>query len=319
IEGAADNERFRSDVRCSFVRKDPSSRWLINDWEFTRNPPFWLLGVTESHKTDHFLIFYRDGPKADRILSISCRQLEQAYTKLEKNSELEMGDRYLAFLLDEGEDFATITGMAGDHLQGAASASYKLKGAKFTVFNRAMFINDESLRKQTWWGAARQRTITHELVHLALSGYTRPFTPPWVVEGAAVHITGQIDTRTRWALLRSGRLDSISLSELSRGQFPGHEGGARELGQEYHYSGEAVRYLVKRFGLGKFLTFYRAFASLSPAEVDAIWREQLAGSGTGKPEPGAVMREITNRLAIEHLGGDLDEIDKRVKAAILKK
>ncbi len=182
-------------LNCSLVRKDTASPWLVDGWKFTRNPPFWLLGLTARHQTEHFLIFYRKGPTSERILDISCRQLERAYSELQRHSQLKLGDRYLAFLIDEGDDFETITGMAGIHLQGAASSSYKLEGSEFTVFNRAMFINDESLRRHTWWGEARQKTITHELVHLILSGDTRQFTPTWLVEGAAVHLTNQIDTR----------------------------------------------------------------------------------------------------------------------------
>ena len=63
IDGAAAAERFRSFLRCGFVRENASSPWLIDAWEFTMNPPFWLLGLTERHATDHFLIFYRAGAK----------------------------------------------------------------------------------------------------------------------------------------------------------------------------------------------------------------------------------------------------------------
>ena len=245
--------------------------------------------------------------------------MEQAYTELQQYTELELGERYLVFLVDAGEHFDSIIGMAGDHIQGAASASYDAQGSGFTVLNRAMFINDESLSKQTWWGAARQKTITHELVHLVLSGDTRPFTPQWLVEGAAVHLTNQIDTRTRWALLRSGSLESLSLSMLSRGQFPGHGRGGKGLGLEYHYSGEAVRHLVKRIGLGEFLSYYRSFAEVSPAEIEALWRKHSAPGSHSENPMGDVMHELTNQLAKEHLKSDLDGLDKQVKAAILKK
>ena len=80
--------------------------------------------------------------------------------------------------------------------------------------------------------------------------------------GHFLHLTNQIDTRTRWALLRSGSLESISLAGLGQGEFPGHGRGGTELSLEYHYSGEAVRHLVKRVGLGEFLDYYRAFAKV---------------------------------------------------------
>lgn len=101
---------------------------------------------------------------------------------------------------------------------------------------------------------ARQ-VFQHELGHLALSRFTRRSTPPWVVEGGAMQLSGERRVG-EWKFLLDHRplLDEPALSfakALTRNPL--------KSALQYGYVNAAVSYLVETSGPAKFWDFYRNF------------------------------------------------------------
>lgn len=320
MRGIPGDNLFRSMLECDLIRDPDGGPWRIHRWLFTKQPPFWLLNFTGLATSDHFVIYYRPDSVSEIQLDKSRRQLDDAYRKLAKNEYLELDEKFAAFLIDREVDFAALTELDPFRYHGVASASYATDGNRFTALNRAMYINDFKLRlpSNSRGDSAREDTIVHELVHLALAADTRHFTPPWLIEGVAVHLAGQLTPETRRALLDSGRLPALSLSALSRGRLPAEHLSAREaLNFEYLYAGEAVAFLIRTYGEKRFYDFYRSFAAISPAEFDQLFLEQKSGNNaTKEASVPKIMHQITAGMIQRHFGVSLYDLNTIVSSNI---
>lgn len=154
-------------------------------------------------------------------------------------------------------------------------------------------------------------TIRHELVHLALARETRPFTPIWLVEGAAVYFANQLTPDARRRLVEDGKLDSLSLEQLT-----GEEslGSYDLLGQyvayEYIFSGETVRYLIDTYGSDSFWEFYGYFSNIPTDRI--IDQMPLFSIGLGTPF-GKISQELTPEALREVYGITITDLDTAVK------
>ena len=127
----------------------------------------------------------------------------------------------------------------------------------------------------------RERVLAHELVHVALAPTTSGRVPAWLLEGVALHLSGddrRAEARARAAGGRRGRL-----ARLSR---PGAIGGLSGEAQTAAYvtASAAAETIVARVGVRGLLTLYDAFGDESipgppgPRLTDRVLRRTLGGS-----------------------------------------
>lgn len=103
----------------------------------------------------------------------------------------------------------------------------------------------------------RQATLVHEMTHTALNPDTSGRTPPWLVEGVAMHVAGENradDARARAA----GAAPSMKLRELCKPDSI-FGLGAREQGAAYAASSGAAEAIVARRGTKGLFRLYDAF------------------------------------------------------------
>jgi hypothetical protein len=252
--------------RLTYRFKFDEGRWLVAAiHDEPQRPLFWRQRGLALHRTHHFLVYAWPQPAYD-VLDVA-RDAESAYVTILQRG-LPLATRYVVHLVTDERLFRRIV---GSPLAVGAAASRQSMAADGTVRvdSRSFLLNGPLLapyRVDHPDEEERRITIAHELVHLALSRFTRPATPPWLVEGAAVYYSGRLDFDTNRILVRSG-LEGLSLPRLTVAAELGEEGGSgpghgARAAFEYLYAGNLVEYLVRQFGNDRFLGFYRSYAEL---------------------------------------------------------
>lgn len=313
LRGISPDNNFTHQMRYSFTRSGNS--WQVKAITAEQNPPFWQTGDLIVRETQHFLIFAR--PEASAELPTLDKETQAAYDALTARG-FTLEPRYVAFFAATKNDFAALTGGSSNRYLGFALARYGFVGDTITANSRAFYLNGEMFKSNSKEMApdARQSTITHELVHLALARDTRPYTPPWLAEGAAVYFSGEATPEMRKQLVASNQLDNLKLRQLTTaGSLGEHDVLGTRVGPEYVYSGETVAYLQKKFGEAKLLEFYRSFAAVKAAEV----RKQMPAFG-GSFAANAVFAQLREKLTDQGVqqffGLTLDQLDEQVKAGL---
>ncbi len=187
--------------------------------------------------------------------------------------------------------------------------------------SRAFYINGQAFTRyaKDLSPEARPATILHELVHLALSKETMPFTPPWVSEGAAVYYAGQASPAKLRRLVDKGRLNEVFLADLTGARSLGeHDFWGKRVGFEYLYSGAVTSYLIETYGEETFLKFYRACAKVPVEDV----ADKVSGFFITSFGINASMVELaeekTGELAQQFFGRTPEELDADVKAWLVE-
>lgn len=317
LKGLPEEQEFLTVLECDLA--PPASEGgerLIQRLRYRVRPPFWVLGYGENLQSEHFVVFHKNSEESTGNARLALAQLERSYQRLSR-TQLPLGDRYVALVVPEKEDFQALTGRDPVTFSGATSSSFIVRDHKLRVVNQAVFINDfRFFSLQRAWGKRdRQVTITHELVHLALANQTRPWTPSWLVEGVAMHYAGQCDRSTR-AVLRRGLTPDLTLAALSRVPFIGAAvPDPARVGLEYQFAGETAGWIESKFGEETLLRLYRAFSSSAPAE----W----LGTGSGAPSSETAHEPLelqngrlrtTLQVVPEVLGGwQLSQLDLAVR------
>ena len=311
LEGIPPDNDFRYTADYDFVQQGDS--WQITavyNGDFT---PFWFLGDVVVDHSPHFLIFTR--PEAEARTATLARELEAAYDDL-KGKGLPVEPMNVAFFTGPEEDLYDLTGHGGTRLLGLAVAQYSFENNQVHVNSRAFFINGKAFAQHADDLAAggRASTITHEMVHLALSRESRPFIPPWLSEGLAVYYAEQAPPERLRALVTEGRLNDLSLVDLTGAESLGeHDVLGTTVGYEYLYSGAAITYLVQTYGEDKVLAFYRAYSQVPDAELAEKFSGMFA-SLLASAHMTQMAQEKTPVLVQQYFGISLEELDAAVKA-----
>ncbi len=307
LRGVPEDNPFQHTIAVTFERQN--SGWVISEYDLEKNPPFWWSGDIIVQETPHFLILAR--PDAGDVLAQVVQECEQAYSDIQA-AGLEPEERLVAFYTTTQEDFTAQTGM-GSRTLGAALSLYELAGEQIQPLGRVFYINGAAFKDQPDDGGpfGRLATIRHELVHLALARETRPFTPVWLVEGAAMHYAGQLPPELRRRLVEDGRLDSLSLERLTGAETLGaFDLLGQRVGYEYLFSGEVVRYLIETRGEASFRELYRYFSNVPLERV--LDRVPLFSVGFGAPF-GKLSQEVTPEALSSVYGLTIADLDAAVK------
>ncbi|MDB6140358.1 MAG: hypothetical protein JWO94_3430, partial [Verrucomicrobiaceae bacterium] len=163
--------------------------------------------------------------------------------------------------------------------------------------------------ERSWARQDRQVVIQHEMVHLTLAELTRPWTPPWLAEGVAMHYAGQCDSFSREALRRAlaPAVNVPGLSGLS------HLGADTEdptqIMAEYQLAGETVQWLIKKYGEAAVLKLYASYGAEIPKDIAAI---QSKGSAAK-----AARLQYTRQAFARMFGGlSLEQLDALVRSVV---
>jgi len=275
LEGIPEDNDFRYTAAYDLTQQGHS--WQITAVENDSFTPFWFLGDVVVNHSQHFILFTRPDTEA-RIASLK-KELESAYDKL-KARGLPLEPMNVAFFTGPDEGLYELTGRGGTRLLGLALAQYSFEGNVVHVNSRAFFINGEAFATHGDDLAEDERasTITHEMVHLALSKESRPFIPPWLSEGLAVYYAEQCPPRQLRTLVEEGRLNELSLMELTEANSLGeHDFFGETVGYEYLFSGAVVTWLAENFGEDQLMAFYRAYAQVPDAELAEKFTGMFAG------------------------------------------
>lgn len=274
---------------------DPSVRILKSEAD---KPPIWATGPVERYSSQHFLSLSRPGlPGVGELAGVA----EAAYGYLQERVPAKLEERLLMVLAADAAEFELFSGGADPSNIGRAAqvkGSVEVEPGTVTISGRHMIVNLQQLALDR----NGPETLRHELAHLALALETRPTTPGWLAEGAALYLAG---SRPRQAVAAGMRL-----TELSRtSQLGAHE--ASDSAAEYAYAAAAVWYLVETHGEQRFWDLYSFFAGRPATELYDAFR-----SGEEGLVPLRV--ELTQEAVGAIYGLTLDGLDRAVGDWIAK-
>lgn len=227
-------------------------------------PPIWATGPVEQYSSQHFLSLSRPGLSGvDELAGVA----ETAYGYLQGRIPAKLEERLLMVLAPDAAEFELFSGGADSSNLGRAAqvkGSIEVEPGTVTISGRHMIVNLQQLALDR----NGPETLRHELAHLALALETRPTTPGWLAEGAALYLAG---SRPRQAVAAGMRL-----TELSRtSQLGAHEGS--DSAAEYAYAAAAVWYLVETHGEQRFWDLYSFFAGRPAMELYEAFRRSEEG------------------------------------------
>lgn len=263
-EGLPEDNRFRIRLLNDVKRRG-------DEWRVTRSvmdahevvPPMWAMKLVDPGRSEHFLALHSPGlPNVDEILRLA----ERARRKLAGKMSLPADEVHLVQLARDSEEYAELLGPPDpmDPLPPGSVAVAKFEfsaasGVSALPVGRHMIVDLEALFGDVGKVAFEKRQVyprqvfQHELAHLLLSRYTRPLTPSWVIEGAAMYLSGE-------RLLEGWRYGTEhaffagkTIEDLSRQPDPPLSS------LDYSYANAAVLYLVEEFGEATFFDFYKGF------------------------------------------------------------
>lgn len=311
-EGLPEDNVFHATLVYDIARV--GEKWIISKAQLQSDAlqPAWMTGPVEHSRFDVFLVMHRPG------LENPARTLETAKAareSLQAKVTYPLEQSYLILLarnLGEYQTLAATDAPASSIAQ--AETTYEITPASIQVRSRHIVVNLEALYST----GSPLETLQHELGHLALARDTRPFTPTWVSESAAMFLS---DSRPRdtWRVgVRNRRFAAISFSQMSRtGTLGAHDLTGRAASIEYAYAAGAAYYLVETFGADAFWEFYRSYAEVPARKV----YEQIP-EGASNDESRFALQGLSGEVTAEALqrvfGITEADLDVRVRDWISK-
>ncbi|MBW3591747.1 MAG: hypothetical protein KY393_07875 [Actinobacteria bacterium] len=271
--------------------------------------PPWFGQHTGVSSTEHFLALHRPGTEGvQQVLEVA----EAARTELQRSVPADLDPVFVVVLAGDDVDYQRVTGR--DLLEelprvARAITRFSITPELYQARYRHLVVNLDRMERE---GTGPQ-TFQHELVHLALASVTRPITPGWVSEGAAMYVANQ---RPNWTQrVTTGSFDTASIEELSNSsQLGGERPSGERAGLEYAYAAGAAFYLIDRFGEDAFWSFYRDFAAVPPGLIyDAL---PTVPQPPGEGSLAELTAGTTARLIEENFGLSFDQLDRGIRTYI---
>lgn len=294
-----------------------SVKRTVNNWKVTSSAlaqnaslPLWATGAVKTSMTKHFLALYRPGlERVDETLDIA----EQARERLGKKLMIPLEEKQLMLLARDRTDYlGTTTQLSPVSAIAQAETSYEVTERTIKVQSRQIVINLEQL----YSNSLPSETLQHELGHLALARVTRPFTPSWVSESAAMFLADTKPLNLWRTGTRNHRFASISFVDLNRLAALGqHDVTGDSASFEYAYAAAAAWYLTETFGVPRYFEFYDSYAKV-PAK--SLFDKLPHSGGTAANDQAIVDLAVatTARLLRASYGFEENELDKRVRTWI---
>ncbi|MCS7351000.1 MAG: hypothetical protein RMM10_05675, partial [Anaerolineae bacterium] len=303
LEGfpAEDVRRYRA--QADFRKSD--GEWRIARWSWTDIPP-WTILAGRAWSSAHFvLIGPSDLPEGTARAVLD--ELEAARADLQAKLPAELfRPRYLALYAPDGETFRRLTGQSPGRTLGVAfSRTFpRIEEEELVGFETGEYmivLNAEGVRgyRQTDPLFGRQAVLRHELVHVVLAPWTRPWTPGWLVEGAAMTYAGQ----PFWRELQGQKLEG--LGNMTYTVSFGHIGDifGTATARQYALASAMAEFMRERWGDEAFLALYRSYAGVEPQEIARRMPMVAIGTLVEATWEG-IARDLTPERMRQHLGVD---------------
>lgn len=252
-----ENDWFRHVLTVDFERA--GADWRVANIRADR-PPFWTVGLTANTRSPHFLVFHRAGDNVDAAIAAA----EKAYATLAARLGDLVDPLSIMVVVDDRDLFTQVTQQSGHSFVGSARYDNLLTSTGIRVASRALFINEGAFSNGNLVNR-RDQTVQHELTHLALARWTRPWTPTWLVEGTAGLFADETNYTALDDFVRQQGLDAVNLDSVT-GMETLDQAGVPLL-VAYAYSTFVAETMVEQFGQAKFLELYRAFADVDMDRV----------------------------------------------------
>ncbi len=245
--------RFQATRRLTAVRT--GGRWRVRSQAGSRDRDPWELGRLARLRSRHFVVLAPVG--IDVAGAGLLDDLEAGYKTIgEAFSRPKLRPRYLVVVAAAAREARELTQRISgvENLAAISDTEVRETGSARRV---ASVASERLLVVWSAYGAldleGRRRVTTHELTHAALAPATSGRTPAWLLEGAALYVSG--DRRVDEA---RGLLNEISLAQLARPDAIARLGGGAQEAA-YAYSSAAAFYIAERFGQAALLELYDAF------------------------------------------------------------
>lgn len=308
--GLPDDNSFRVALLYDLARATDNS-WRVTSSTLRTGTflPIWATGPIQTQRSEHFLALHRPGlSNPAQIL----QEAEEARSQLDGKITFPLEKGYLLLVATDEREYSTMSSAALAPVSPIAQVetSYEVTPENIKVLSRQMVVNDKKLHED---GSALE-TFRHELGHLAVAQFTRPFTPAWVSESAAMYLAGTRPTATWRTGLSQNKFDSINIEELTKASNLGeHNSSLEGASLEYAYSAAAVWYLVETFGAEQYWKFYRTYSDVPPAEL----YEELPDSASSPEGEQAIEALAVSKTAAglrQVFALDSITLDRNVKA-----
>lgn len=307
--GLPDDNLFRVALNYDLAR-GKNDNWRVTSSTLRAGAllPIWATGPIQTQRSENFLALHRPGlANPGQVM----QEAEQARAQLDGKITFPLEKGYLLLIASDAQEYATMSSAALTPVSPIAQVetSYEVTPYSIKVLSRQMVVNDSKLHED---GSALE-TFRHELGHLAVAQFTRPFTPAWVSESAAMYLAGTRPVALWRDGLPKGKFDRITIEELTKASNLGEHNSSREgASLEYAYSAAAAWYLVETFGAEQYLTFYRTYADVPPAELyDLLPDRSSSTEGEQAIEDLAVTRTAAGLKKVFAL--DPATLDRNVK------
>lgn len=234
-EGLAADNIFRLNVVYDLARTGTSWTASSSRIETSPDPPVWMTGPVEVKRSEHFLAFFRPGLASSQT---ALDRAEEARRRLQAKLPLTLDRAHLILLAHNRAEYEQLS--AEDVPLSAvaqAETNFAISETSIAAEGRLIVVNLERLLTQS----DAIEIFQHELAHLGLAAETRPFTPAWVGESAAMYLAGSRPILTWREGSRRGSFDHLSFSELTRAPALGqHDPTGASPSLEYAYAAAAA-------------------------------------------------------------------------------
>ena len=237
------------------------ARKLAAGWRVTRDSPRseplpWEVAAFEATREPHVVLL-----TAPRVDAAPLRAgLAEAYRQIQR--DLPARDLPRSVLVIAARDAAQTERLAGPIAKGVvALANVRVDFGSAPALRVERVLAQRMIVVDSLWSTLspveRQSTLVHEMTHTALNADTSGRTPPWLVEGVAMYVSG--DDRSEEARLRATGLGpTMNLRQLCKPDSI-FRMGARDQGAAYAASSAAAEQIVARRGSKALFRLYDAF------------------------------------------------------------
>ncbi len=264
-----DSTEAIEDIYFTFVKQD--GEWLIADDSDLEElgvlsaRHLWDFGPVYAERSEHFILFGHPcgapgAPSDDceRVPSSFLDLAEEALQRVRRYWTVEWPDRVVVLVPGTEAELTRMLQLTFDVENFVAFASSSVDSRRGIDYTGPRIVfNQESLTTRP--STSVRDVLAHELLHVATRYSSGPFVPVFVEEGLADYVGND------------GGEEALSFlaSEVSSGvfdrvlplDFEFTTGTGTDIFRSYQESHSSVRFFVLRWGLQRFLRFYRELGS----------------------------------------------------------
>lgn len=314
FRGQPEAHEFQLHGGCRMKRMPDAAGWRVESLALNVAPP-WAQGYTAFGESGHFLLFYQPAAGDVQEAVVTLEQLEKSWDTITATG-LRLENRYAAFLCLNDGDHKLLSGdQSLGMVEASVSGSVVVDKDVFRTVNIAIFVSRSVFRATS---ALQQRhrlqtALDHEMVHAALSSWTRTWMPGWLVEGVAVHLSGGTHViRSPLAGPSAAGLTLRSITETGVLRDP--KGDSRRVDLQYKLAAETVALITERWGTAKLMKLYQAFSQDFPEAWKGPYGVDYSDENS---EPKRRTRiELAEKNLRRVLGTSIDALEDAVRARL---